>query len=173
MALMYMVCLTLEKLLLFVVVWHNNTKLRSLLRGFYGLYRCRMWILLYHGCFRSGRKIQGKGKWTSCPECAPAFFRAVFYQKHEDQKSNTEITKLAGKDLQLVQKLSLFGEHLSLSKLYFEEGRRIVVTEGPLQGFEGSIIAVNKRRRRITVQLDLFEQVKKIDLMYEDAEKID
>lgn len=72
-----------------------------------------------------------------------------------------------------MQKLSLFGEHLSLSKLYFEEGRRIVVTEGPLQGFEGSIIAVNKRRRRITVQLDLFEQVKKIDLMYEDAEKID
>lgn len=72
-----------------------------------------------------------------------------------------------------MQKLSLFGEHLSLSKLYFEEGRRIVVTEGPLQGFEGCIIAVNKKRRRITVQLDLFEQVKKIDLMYEDAEKID
>ncbi|WP_296028683.1 transcription termination/antitermination NusG family protein [uncultured Treponema sp.] len=82
-------------------------------------------------------------------------------------KSNSDITELKGADLAVVEQFKRCGERLGFSKLYFEPGRKIVVVEGPLQGLEGKIIAVNKKRCRVTIQLDMMPNVKKIDLMYD------
>ena len=38
--------------------------------------------------------------------------------------------------------------------VHFDENERIVVDEGPLNGLEGSIIKVDRRKQRAKIQLD-------------------
>ena len=48
---------------------------------------------------------------------------------------------------------------------------RIVITEGPLVGFSGNIIKVNRKRQRVTVMLDMFNSSMKFDMTYDMIEK--
>lgn len=81
--------------------------------------------------------------------------------------SNTNIKPLSGSDLDYVSRLVTFGETQGLSKAYFDENMRIVITEGPLTGFSGKIYKVNRRQRRVTVLLEMFQNQIKFDLGYE------
>ena len=82
--------------------------------------------------------------------------------------SNTEIHPLEGKDLEYLSNLKKFGEVQGFSKAYFNENMRIVVTDGPLMGFSGNIIKVNRKRQRVTVKLDLCSSTMKFDLAYDE-----
>jgi transcriptional antiterminator NusG len=82
--------------------------------------------------------------------------------------SNQNICEMKGESLFVVEKFLSFGENLGLSELSFQEGRRIVIKSGPLQGLEGNIVAVNKRQRRVTLRLDMMPGVSKIDMCYDD-----
>ncbi len=81
--------------------------------------------------------------------------------------SNNDIRPLYGQDLEYVTKLLKFGKTQGLSKAYFNENMRIVVTEGPLSGFSGKIFKVNRRQQRVTVLLEMFKSCIKFDLGYE------
>ena len=59
---------------------------------------------------------------------------------------------------------------LGISKAKFDENQRIVIVEGPLKGFEGKIIRVNRRCKRVTVEIDMFGYNKKVDLCYSDVD---
>ncbi|MCR5606939.1 MAG: KOW motif-containing protein [Treponema sp.] len=65
------------------------------------------------------------------------------------------------------------GEYWGISKVQFLPGKRIKAVEGPLMGLEGKIVAVNKKKKRITVQSELTEDGKKFDLLYEDVVLVD
>lgn len=56
------------------------------------------------------------------------------------------------------------------SLVRFDENQKIKVIEGPLQGIEGFIIKVNKRKRRAKVKLDIAESVIILDLAFEVME---
>jgi transcription antitermination factor NusG len=45
------------------------------------------------------------------------------------------------------------------------------VLKGPLKGEEGSIIKVDRRKRRVTVQINLYDKRFKIAFEYEEVEK--
>lgn len=81
--------------------------------------------------------------------------------------SNTDIRPLQGQDLEYVTNLLKFGKTQGLSKAYFNENMRIVVTDGPLMGFSGKIFKVNRRQQRVTVLLEMFHNAIKFDLGYE------
>ncbi len=81
--------------------------------------------------------------------------------------SNSDIRPLYGQDLEYVTKLLKFGKTQGLSKAYFNENMRIVVTDGPLAGFSGKIFKVNRRQQRVTVLLEMFKNSIKFDLGYE------
>lgn len=81
--------------------------------------------------------------------------------------SNQDIRALHGKDLEYVTQLLKFGKTQGLSKAYFNENMRIVVTDGPLTGFSGKIFKVNRRQQRVTVLLEMFKNSIKFDLGYE------
>lgn len=85
--------------------------------------------------------------------------------------SNTDIHQLEGKDLEYLANLRKFGEVQGISKAYFNENMRIVVTDGPLMGFAGNIIKVNRKRQRVTVKLDLCNSTLKFDLAYDEVAK--
>lgn len=78
---------------------------------------------------------------------------------------------LYGNDLQIIQKFTEFGEILIPSKITFDENDRIVVKEGPLLGFEGNIIKVDRRKKRAKIKFDFASESFTIDLSFEVLEK--
>ncbi|MBQ7158094.1 MAG: hypothetical protein IJS09_01530 [Treponema sp.] len=86
--------------------------------------------------------------------------------------SNDSPQKLQGYDLDYFERFRRSGELLGLSKVTFDKDQRIVIVGGPLKGFEGNIIRVNRRCRRVTVEIDMFGYSKKVDLCYADAEAV-
>jgi transcriptional antiterminator NusG len=59
------------------------------------------------------------------------------------------------------------GEPVGLSQVKFVENQRIVVLSGPMIGLEGSIIKVDKRKKRAKIKIDMFETEMTIDLGFE------
>lgn len=83
-------------------------------------------------------------------------------------KSNRNVKALADRDLEIVLHfIKNVGPLAGKSKVYFDENSRIVVTEGPLMGLEGSIIKVDKRKGRAKIKLDLYNDSFSIDLAFE------
>ena len=83
-------------------------------------------------------------------------------------KSNQNILPLENRDLELVLHfIKKAGPVAGISRVYFNEDSRIVVTEGPLMGLEGKIIKVDKRKGRAKIKLDLYDDSFSIDLAFE------
>ena len=60
-----------------------------------------------------------------------------------------------------------FGSAAKLSKVAFDENDRIKVIDGPMQGLEGQIVQVDKRKGRAKIKLDMFSDSFLIDLGFE------
>ncbi len=86
--------------------------------------------------------------------------------------SDRDIHQLEGKDLEYLSNIRKFGEVQGFSKAYFDKDMRIVVTDGPLMGFSGNIIKVNRKRQRVTVKLDLCNSTLKFDLAYDEIQGV-
>ena len=78
--------------------------------------------------------------------------------------SNEDIKSLSGKDLQIVNH---FIRNTGISKVTFDENKRIVVMDGALKGLEGQIVKVDKRKGRAKIRLDLYDDSFTIDLAFE------
>ena len=85
---------------------------------------------------------------------------------------NANPQKLKGNDLIYYSAFRQSGEVLGVSCARFDEKQRIKIVEGPLKGFEGKIIRVNRRCKRVTVEIEMFGYSKKVDLCYSDAEAL-
>ena len=86
--------------------------------------------------------------------------------------SNTDIRPLKGQDLEYLTKLLAYGETSGLSKVKFDENDRIQIISGPLEGFKGNIIRVNRRKQRVTIRIDMCGNISSVDLCYELVQKI-
>lgn len=82
---------------------------------------------------------------------------------------NSAPQKLQGSDLAYYSTFRSNGEVMGISRARFDENQRIKIVEGPLLGFEGKIIRVNKRCQRVTVEIQMLGGSKKVDLCYQDA----
>jgi len=85
-------------------------------------------------------------------------------------KSNNEITPLSNRDLELILRFISNSGPVGRSKVYFNENSRIVVVEGPLTGLEGRILKVDRRKERVKIKLDLYDDSFTIDLAFEVIE---
>ena len=82
--------------------------------------------------------------------------------------SNQHAYPLQGNDLEIAAHFIYKDDGIAgVSKAYFDEHDRIVITEGPLLGLEGSVIKVDKRKGRAKVKLDLYNDSFAIDLAFE------
>lgn len=85
-------------------------------------------------------------------------------------ENNDRIVPLGGDDLALVRHFLSFGEVVRQSQVRFDRDQRIVVVSGPMQGMEGRIIKVDKRKGRAKVRLDLYSDSFPVDLGFEIIE---
>jgi len=69
-------------------------------------------------------------------------------------RQGDEIGEMRGRDLDLLSHFLKFGEVTPKSTVTFDENQRIRVLSGPMEGMEGQIIHVDRRKRRAKIQLD-------------------
>src|SRR5688572_30426787 len=63
-------------------------------------------------------------------------------------KQGDEISEVRGRDLELLSHFLRFGEITPSSRVIFDDDQRIRVLSGPMEGLEGQIIHVDRRKRR-------------------------
>ena len=85
--------------------------------------------------------------------------------------TNTDIVALKDHDLQLIQHFLGLGPRIGSSLVRFDENDRIVVVEGPLKGFEGNIVKVDKRKQRAKIRVEFGGTAHTMDLSFEDINK--
>jgi len=68
-------------------------------------------------------------------------------------KQGEAIAEVRGRDLELLNHFLKFGEVTPKSLVTFDENQRIKVLSGPMEGMEGQIIHVDRRKRRAKIQL--------------------
>jgi transcription termination/antitermination protein NusG len=69
-------------------------------------------------------------------------------------KQGDAIAEVRGRDLDLLSHFLKFGEVTPQSLVTFDENQRIKVLSGPMEGLEGQIVHVDRRKRRAKIQLD-------------------
>ena len=87
-------------------------------------------------------------------------FRAVrqlpgFYRFLE---SNDRIRPLVGSDHELISRFIMLGGVIGKSQARMDENQRVRVVHGPLEGLEGLIVRIDKRKQRAKVRLDLYKE---------------
>ncbi len=85
--------------------------------------------------------------------------------------NNKEICSIEHKDLSIIQHFIRMGSVAQISTVTFDENDRIVVKSGPMQGLEGCIIKVDKRKRRAKIALDFSNEQFLIDLAFDILEE--
>jgi len=87
-------------------------------------------------------------------------------------KNNEEILPLTPKDLALIKHFLLTGEIIHKSLVTFKPQDRIQILAGPLKGLEGFIVKVDKRKQRVKVRLELYDDSFLIDFGFEAIERV-
>ena len=62
---------------------------------------------------------------------------------------------LKGRDLEFAHWLHMNGGFIRQSKVLYTEGQRIHICEGPLRGFDGNVVKVDKHHKRIVLRFDI------------------
>lgn len=81
--------------------------------------------------------------------------------------SNDHALPLPREEKEIMFKLIYGGGLIEISQVIFNEEGKIVVKEGPLKGYEGKIIKVDRRKRRAKIKLDLYKESYLIDFGFE------
>jgi transcriptional antiterminator NusG len=84
--------------------------------------------------------------------------------------SNDRIVPLDERDQTTLAHFLSFGEVVDRSVVTFDENRRIRVVSGPLQGLEGRIVRVDRRKGRARVRLDIYADAFEIDFGFDILE---
>ena len=103
---------------------------------------------------------------------SPVFLKDIKSIKgfHYFLRDNKEPIKLTGAALEELSFLIRTGEVLGVSKVQFLPDQKIKAISGPFVGYEGKIVAVNRKKKRITVRSSLMENSTTFDLKFEEAE---
>lgn len=83
---------------------------------------------------------------------------------------NKKPLEMMGAGLEELKFLIQTGEALGVSKVHFLPDKTVKAISGPLKGYEGQIVHVNKKQKRITVRSFLAPDGKTFDLKFEEAE---
>ncbi|MGM0432691.1 MAG: antiterminator LoaP [Spirochaetota bacterium] len=78
---------------------------------------------------------------------------------------------LTNEDRMIISNLTSDGEIARRSLVFFDEKNRVRILKGPLKGNEGYITKVDRRKQRVTVELQVYEKRFKIAFEYEEVEK--
>lgn len=85
--------------------------------------------------------------------------------------SSNEIRPLVEHDKEIVKSILRFGSTVGIVPVMFDAGDRIVITGGPFKDFSGRVVAVNRRNKRLNIEIDFMNGVRVVGLSYEVVKK--
>ncbi|MCR4939008.1 MAG: hypothetical protein K5930_02725 [Treponemataceae bacterium] len=85
--------------------------------------------------------------------------------------NTSDIAPLKEKDLGIVTSLLKFGTTIGIVPVTFDENDRIVIKDGPFKNIPGKIVAVNRRNKRVNIELDFMNGMKIVGLTYEEVHR--
>jgi len=74
---------------------------------------------------------------------------------------------LKGSDLEFAHWLHMNGGFIKQSKVVYTEGQRIHICEGPLRGFDGNVVHVDKHHKRIKLRFEIGGMVSEVSFTVE------
>lgn len=81
---------------------------------------------------------------------------------------------LQGKDLEYAKWIHMHRGNIKRSKVIYREGQKVHICEGPLMGFDGSVLKVDKHHKKITIGFDLGNKITpvifSVDFLYASAQ---
>lgn len=86
--------------------------------------------------------------------------------------SDSEVHPLENKDLQIIKSIMDCGSVMGIVPVAFDKNDRIVIVDGPLKDMSGKVVAVNKRNKRVNIELEFMGGAKIVGLSYEVVKKI-
>lgn len=72
--------------------------------------------------------------------------------------SNSSVSPLVKGDLEIVSSILRFGSTVGIVPVKFDAGDRVIITDGSFKDFSGNVIAVNRRNKRLNIQIDFMMQ---------------
>lgn len=72
--------------------------------------------------------------------------------------SNSSVSPLVKGDLEIVSSILRFGSTVGIVPVKFDAGDRGIITDGPFKDFSGNVIAVNRRNKRLNIQIEFMMQ---------------
>lgn len=84
---------------------------------------------------------------------------------------NKNVQRLRNADLDIVKTILKYGGTVGIIPAEFDKDDRIVLLSGPFRDLQGKVIAVNRRNRRVNIQLDFMNGARIVDLSYEEVRK--
>lgn len=108
-------------------------------------------------------------------ELTPDFLKALKHIKGFCRilRDNQNPEKLTGSALRELELFMQNGQVWGVSKVRFVEGQKVKVVSGPLLGFEGNIVDVNRKNKQVTVQSGLTGVSMRFDLKFEEIDSIE
>lgn len=85
--------------------------------------------------------------------------------------SNNSVSPLVKGDLEIVSSILRFGSTVGIVPVKFDAGDKVVITDGPFKDFSGNVVAVNRRNKRLNIQIDFMNGVRVVGLCYEEVQK--
>lgn len=64
-----------------------------------------------------------------------------------------------------------YGSTVGIVPVSFDKGDKIVILDGPFKDYSGQVVAVNRRNKRINIQLDFMNGMRIIGLTYQEVNK--
>ncbi len=86
--------------------------------------------------------------------------------------SNTALHPLEGKDLRIVQTILNCGSTVGIVPVTFDKNDRIVITDGPFKDMSGKVVSVNRRNKRLNIELEFMGGMQIVGLSYEVVHKL-
>ena len=85
--------------------------------------------------------------------------------------ANASLQPLSDHDENLVKAILSFGSTIGLVPVAFDEGDRIVILDGPFKDCSGRVVAVNRRNKRVNIELDFLNSARIFGLTYTEVRK--
>ena len=86
--------------------------------------------------------------------------------------SNDDIHPLSEADLQIVKSILQYGSVIPIVHVNFDVNDKIQLLDGPFEGQNALVKAVNKRNKRVNLDLEFMNGIRLIGLTYEEVQKM-
>lgn len=84
---------------------------------------------------------------------------------------NNDVHPLSENDLEIIRAILKFGTIIPIVHASFDVNDKIQLLDGPFKEIKAQVVAVNRRNKRVNIQVEFMNGMRLVGLTYEEAKK--